>query len=565
MDERKPAGTGAQDLGAPGPRYERWWRDTYAPLVRDRGEREALFRTLSDIEVAPLYTHEHLSDFDPETQLGYPGEFPYTRGVHASGYRGKLWTMRMFAGFGTPEETNGRFKALLDAGQTGLSTAFDLPTLMGYDSDHPFARGEVGKCGVAVSSLADMEVLFDGIDPETVTTSMTINSPANAIWAMYLAMAQRRGADLRKVGGTTQNDILKEFIAQKEYIFPPAPSVKLVVDTLEWGPKEVPRWNTVSVSGYHIREAGSTAVQELAFTLADGIHYVRKGIERGLDVDTFAPRMSFFFNVHNDFFEEIAKLRAARRIWAREMRDVYGARDPRSLMLRTHAQTAGVSLTAQQPLVNMSRVAIQALAGVLGGTNSLHTDAYDEALSLPTEEAALLALRTQQVVAYETGVTNTVDPLAGSYYLEHLTDEMERQARVYFEQIDAQGGVEAAIESGFFAHEIGDASYQQQRETDAKTRITVGVNAFRTESAQMPVLLVDPQVVDVQLRRIERVRAERDPAAARDALALLRSAAVDGLNTMPAFMACAHAFCTLGEQMDVLREVYGVYEESVQV
>jgi methylmalonyl-CoA mutase, N-terminal domain len=565
MDERKPAGTGAVAPVAPGPRYERWWRDTYAPLVRDRGEREALFRTLSDIEVAPLYTHEHLSDFDPETQLGYPGEFPYTRGVHASGYRGKLWTMRMFAGFGTPEETNGRFKALLDAGQTGLSTAFDLPTLMGYDSDHPFARGEVGKCGVAVSSLADMEVLFDGIDPEAVTTSMTINSPANAIWAMYLAMAQRRGSDLRKVGGTTQNDILKEFIAQKEYIFPPAPSVQLVVDTLEWGPKEVPRWNTVSVSGYHIREAGSTAVQELAFTLADGIHYVRAAIERGLDVDTFAPRMSFFFNVHNDFFEEIAKFRAARRIWAREMRDVYGARDPRSLMLRTHAQTAGVSLTAQQPLVNMSRVAIQALAGVLGGTNSLHTDAYDEALSLPTEEAALLALRTQQVVAYETGVTNTVDPLAGSYYLEHLTDEMERQARVYFEQIDAQGGVEAAIESGFFAREIGDASYQQQRESDAKTRITVGVNAFRTESAQMPVLLVDPQVVDVQLRRIERVRAERDPAAARDALALLRAAAAAGHNTMPAFMACAHAFCTLGEQMDVLREVYGVYEESVQV
>ncbi|CAN5789821.1 methylmalonyl-CoA mutase family protein [soil metagenome] len=581
MNQRRPSSTsgGVPDAAAadaeatadtsaspvPGPRYERWWRDTYSPLLERRGAREALFRTLSDIEVAPLYTDEHLAGWDPEERLGYPGEFPYTRGVHASGYRGKLWTMRMFAGFGTPEATNGRFKALLDAGQTGLSTAFDLPTLMGYDSDHPMSKGEVGKCGVAVSSLADMEVLFDGIDPEAVTTSMTINSPANAIWAMYLAMAQRRGADLAKVGGTIQNDILKEFIAQKEYIFPPAPSVKLVVDTFEWGPKEVPRWNVVSVSGYHIREAGSTAVQELAFTLADGIHYVRRALERGLDVDEFAPRISFFFNVHNDFFEEIAKFRAARRIWATEMRDVYGARDPRSLMLRTHAQTAGVSLTAQQPLVNMSRVAIQALAGVLGGTNSLHTDAYDEALSLPSEEAALLALRTQQVVAYETGVTNTVDPLAGSYYLEHLTDEMERQARRYFDQIDAIGGVEAAIEEGFFAREIGDASYQQQRETDSKARITVGVNAFRTESAKMPVVLVDPEVVEVQLARLTRVRGERDSAAAEGALARLRSAAVEGHNTMPAFMACAHAYCTLGEQMDVLREVYGVYEEAVAI
>jgi methylmalonyl-CoA mutase, N-terminal domain len=567
MDDSPPARTRDQDDGAraPGPRYQRWWRETYAPLVQGRGERDALFRTLSDIEVAPLYTHEHLQDFDPEAQLGYPGEFPYTRGVHASGYRGRLWTMRMFAGFGTPEETNRRFKALLDAGQTGLSTAFDLPTLMGYDGDHPFARGEVGKCGVAVSSLADMEALFDGIDPEAVTTSMTINSPANAIWAMYLAMAQRRGADLRRLGGTIQNDILKEFIAQKEYIFPPAPSVKLVIDTFEWGPREVPRWNVVSVSGYHIREAGSTAVQELAFTLADGFHYVRRAIERGLDVDEFAPRVSFFFNVHNDFFEEIAKFRAARRIWAREMRDVYGARDPRSLMLRSHAQTAGVSLTAQQPLVNMSRVAIQALAGVLGGANSLHTDAYDEALSLPTEEAALLALRTQQVVAYETGVTNTVDPLAGSYYLEHLTDEMERQARGYFERIDALGGVEAAIEEGFFAREIGDASYQQQREIDDARRVIVGVNAFRTESAQVPVLLVDPQVVEVQAARLARVRREREEPAAAAALAGLRAAAAEGHNTMPAFLACAHAYCTLGEQMDVLREVYGVYEEPVLV
>jgi methylmalonyl-CoA mutase, N-terminal domain len=564
-DDRSAPDGPPEGPAAPGPRYARWLRETYAPLLRERGERDALFRTLSDIEVAPLYTAEHLEGWDPEERLGYPGEYPYTRGVHASGYRGRLWTMRMFAGFGTPEETNARFKALLDAGQTGLSTAFDLPTLMGYDSDHPFARGEVGKCGVAVSSLADMEVLFDGIDPEAVTTSMTINSPANAIWAMYLAMAERRGADLRQVGGTIQNDILKEFIAQKEYIFPPAPSVQLVIDTFEWGPSAVPRWNVVSVSGYHIREAGSTAVQELAFTLADGIHYVRRAVERGLDVDTFAPRVSFFFNVHNDFFEEIAKFRAARRIWAQQMRDVFGAKDPRSLMLRTHAQTAGVSLTAQQPLVNMARVAVQALAGVLAGTNSLHTDAYDEALALPTEGAALLALRTQQVIAFETGVTNTVDPLAGSYFLEHLTDEMERGARAYFERIDALGGVEAAIEEGFFAREIGDASYQQQREIDAQQRLVVGVNAFQGEAPEVPLQLVDPAVAEVQLERLARVRAERDDAAARAALDELRSAAVDGRNTMPAFMACAHAFCTLGEQMDVLRDVYGVYEEPVAV
>jgi methylmalonyl-CoA mutase, N-terminal domain len=547
------------------PKHERWRRETYAPAVDRHGERDALFRTLSDVEVEPLYGPEDLAGWDPETQLGYPGEFPYTRGVHPSGYRGKLWTMRMFAGFGTPEETNRRFRSLLDAGQTGLSTAFDLPTLMGYDADDPFAQGEVGKCGVSVSSLADMEALFDGIDPEAITTSMTINSPANAVWAMYLAMAERRGADRRRLGGTIQNDILKEFIAQKEYIFPPAPSVKLVVDTFEWGPREVPRWNVISVSGYHIREAGSTAVQELAFTLADGFHYVREAIRRGLDVDEFAPRVSFFFNLHNDFFEEIAKLRAARRIWAREMRDVYGAKDPRSLMLRTHAQTAGVSLTAQQPLVNTSRVAIQALAGVLGGVNSLHTDAYDEALSLPTEAAALLALRTQQVVAHETGVTNTVDPLAGSYFLERLTDDMEAGARDYFARIDALGGVEAAIEDGFFAREIGDAAYRQQREIDAGARIVVGVNAFRTEAADIPVLLVDPAVATRQAERVARVRRERDGAAAAAALAALRAAAVDGRNTMPAFLACAHAWCTVGEQMDVLRDVYGTYHEAVWV
>ncbi len=543
----------------------RWLAEEYAAATRSLPERDVPFETLSGIPVEPVYTPEDLAGFDPERDLGYPGSFPYTRGVRASMYRGRLWTMRMFAGFGTAEQTNERFKRLLAAGQTGLSTAFDLPTLMGYDSDHPMALGEVGKCGVAVSSLADMEVLFDGIDPERVTTSMTINSPANAIWAMYLAMAERRGADLRNVGGTIQNDILKEFIAQKEYIFPPAPSVDLVIDTFEWGPKHAPKFNFISVSGYHIREAGSTAVQELAFTLADGIHYVRKALERGLDVDEFAPRISFFFNVHNDFFEEIAKFRAARRIWARQMRDVFGAKDPRSWMLRTHAQTAGVSLTAQQPLVNVARVAIQALAGVLGGTNSLHTDSFDEALALPTEEAATLALRTQQVIAHETGVTNTVDPLAGSYYVESLTNEMERQALDYFRRIDELGGVEAAILEGFFAREIGDASWRYQREVDDGRRVVVGVNDYVQDHPEVPIQLVDPAVVEVQKERLARVRRERDETSARAALAELEAAAREGRNTMPAFMACAHAFCTLGEQMDVLRKVHGVYQEPVLI
>ncbi len=542
-----------------------WLSENYKEATSKFPERKYPFRTLSDIEAEPLYTHDDLADFDPEEKLGYPGEYPYTRGVQASMYRGKLWTMRQFAGFGSAKQTNERFKNLLDAGQTGLSTAFDLPTLMGYDADHPFSRGEVGKMGVAVSSLADMETLFEGIDPEAITTSMTINSPANAIWAMYLAMAQKKGADLSKVGGTIQNDILKEFTAQKEYIFPPAPSVKLVIDTFEWGPKNVPKWNFISVSGYHIREAGSTSVQELAFTLADGIHYVRKALERGLDIDEFAPRISFFFNVHNDFFEEIAKFRAARRIWAKQMREVYGAKNPKSWMLRTHAQTAGVSLTAQQPLVNIARVAVQALAGVLGGTNSLHTDSYDEALALPTEEAARIALRTQQVIAYETGVTNTVDPLAGSYYLETLTDEMERQCLAYFDQIDALGGVEGAIDAGFFAKEIGDASYQQQREMDSKERLVVGMNAFVNDSPETPLLPFDEEVERAQQESLARIRRERDPQAAEDAMNALRNAAKNGENTMPAFMKCAHTYCTLGEQMDVLREVYGVYEEPVLI
>ena len=542
---------------------KQWLEEDYAKKTEAYPERSYPFRNLSDIEADAVYTPDDVADFDVDDKLGHPGEFPYTRGVQSSMYRGRLWTMRQFAGFGSAEQTNERFKKLLDAGQMGLSTAFDLPTLMGYDSDHPFSVGEVGKCGVAVSSLADMEILFDDIDVEKVSTSMTINSPANAIWAMYIANAEKKGADPKKLQGTLQNDILKEFIAQKEYIYPPEPSVKLVIDTFEWGPQYVPKWNFISVSGYHIREAGSTGVQELAFTLADGIHYVRKALERGLDIDEFAPRMSFFFNLHNDFFEEIAKLRAARRIWAKQMRDVYGAKNPKSWMLRTHTQTAGVSLTAQQPLVNVARVAIQALAGVLGGTNSLHTDSYDEALSLPTEEAAKIALRTQQVIAYETGVTNTVDPLAGSYYLESLTDEMERQCLDYFEQIDALGGVEKAIDVGFFAQEIGDASYQQQKEIDSKERIIVGVNEFVDDSANPDILLVDPEVVRIQQDRLDKVRAERDAKQVELALKTLREAAVNGNNTMPAFMMCAHAYCTLGEQMDVLREVYGAYEEPV--
>ncbi len=543
-----------------------WMRETYQKSVEKMPERPVLHKTLSDIEPEPLYTPEDLKDFNYEEKLGHPGEYPYTRGVYGSMYRSKLWTMRMFAGFGTAEQTNERFKKLLEAGQTGLSTAFDLPTLMGYDADHPLAKGEVGKMGVAVSSLADMEILFDGIDLEKVTTSMTINAPANAIWAMYLAMAKKKGYDWKKLGGTIQNDILKEFIAQKEFIFPPEPSTKLVIDTFEWGPKHVPRWNFISVSGYHIREAGATAVQELAFTLADGFEYVEWALKRGLDIDEFAPRISFFFDVHNDFFEEIAKFRAARRIWAREMRERYGAKNPRSWMLRTHAQTAGVSLTAQQPLNNIARVAIQALAAVLGGTNSLHTDAYDEALALPTEEAAKIALRTQQIIAYETGVTHTIDPLAGSYYVEWLTDKIEAEAMRYIEEIRRMGGVIKGIESGYFLREIADASYKYQKEVESGERIIVGVNAFQDdEEIEVPLLQVDPEVERVQCERLARVRRERDPERVKEALEGLRQAAVEDRNTMPHFVECALAYCTLGEMMDVLREVYGVYEEPVMV
>lgn len=551
-------------MSTPRPKHA-WMRETYAKSLEKMPERKVTHTTLSGIAPDPLYTPEDLEGFNYQEKLGYPGEYPYTRGVYGSMYRSRLWTMRMFAGFGSAEQTNERFKKLLAAGQTGLSTAFDLPTLMGYDSDHPLAKGEVGKCGVAVSSLADMEILFEGINLEQVTTSMTINSPANALWAMYLAAGQKRGYDWKKMGGTIQNDILKEFIAQKEFIFPPEPSVKLVIDTFEWGPKHVPKWNFVSVSGYHIREAGSTSVQELAFTLADGLEYVEWALKRGLDIDEFAPRISFFFNAHNDFFEEIAKFRAARRIWARELRERYGAQNPQSWMLRTHAQTAGVSLTAQQPLINISRVAIQALAAVLGGTNSLHTDAYDEALALPTEDSAKIALRTQQIIAYESGVTHTADPLAGSYYVEWLTDQMEAQALNIIAEIRRMGGVVRAIEEGYFLREIAEASYRYQQELERGERIVVGVNAFQEEGVQVPIQLIDPEVERVQDARLAQVRRERDPVAAAAALEGLRQAAKEGRNTMPHFVDCALAYCTLGEMMDELRAVYGVYEEPVLV
>ncbi len=551
-------------MAQPRPKHA-WMRETYQKSLAKMPERKVAHKTLSDIAPEPLYTPEDLKDFNYDEKLGHPGEYPYTRGVYGSMYRSRLWTMRMFAGFGTAEQTNERFKKLLAAGQSGLSTAFDLPTLMGYDSDHPLSKGEVGKCGVAVSSLADMEILFEGINLEEVTTSMTINSPANAIWAMYLAAARKKGYDWNKLGGTIQNDILKEFIAQKEFIFPPEPSTQLVIDTFEWGPKHVPKWNFISVSGYHIREAGSTAVQELAFTLADGFEYVEWALKRGLDIDEFAPRISFFFNAHNDFFEEIAKFRAARRIWAKEMRHRYGAKKELSWMLRTHAQTAGVSLTAQQPLINIARVAIQALAAVLGGTNSLHTDAYDEALALPTEESAKIALRTQQIIAYESGVTHTADPLAGSYYVEWLTDQMETQAMQIISDIRRMGGVVRAINEGYFLREIADASYRFQQEVERGERIIVGVNAFQDEGLQVPIQLIDPEVERVQAERLARVRRERDPIAVQMALEGLRQAAKEGRNTMPNFVECALAYCTLGEMMDELRAVYGVYEEPVLV
>jgi methylmalonyl-CoA mutase, N-terminal domain len=549
-------------------RRKRWKVERLDPALTRAPERQSSFRTLGEIELDPIYGPWLDQDGD---RVGLPGEPPYTRGIHPSGYRSRLWTMRMFAGFGAAEDTNQRFKDLLAAGQTGLSIAYDMPTLYGYDTDQEEAEGEFGTCGVGVSSLADMEVLLDGLPLDRVSTSMTINSPAAPIWAMYIVAAEKAGYPRAMLEGTTQNDILKEFIAQKEFLFAPEPSMRLVTDTIEFGTNELPRWNTISISGYHIREAGSTAVQELAFTIADGMAYVEAAIERGLRVDDFAPRLSFFFNSHSDFFEEIAKFRASRRIWHRLMTERYHAENERSTWMRFHTQTAGVSLTPQQPLNNLTRVAIQALAAVLGGTQSLHTDAYDEALAVPTAEAALLALRQQQVIAEETGVTGTVDPLGGSWFVEALTDEVERQVWAYIDEIDRRGGMVPAVVEGYPQREVAEAAYRFQREVDERERRIVGVNAYldQREETTIPVLQVSPGSLENHMARLERTRRERDAAAVESALAGLRDAASrpgsSKTNLMPHFVRCAEAYATLGEQCGVLRGVFGEYREPVGV
>jgi len=541
---------------------ERWEEETLKPALT-RGERRNSFQTVSLDEVKRLYTPADTAAIDFEHDLAFPGEFPYTRGIHATGYRGKLWTMRQFAGFGTPEETNQRFRYLWKEGQTGLSVAYDLPALMGYDADSPLSEGEVGKCGVAVSSLADMEALFDGIPLESVTVSQTINAPASVFLAMYLVVAEKQGADWKKISGTLQNDILKEYIAQKEWIYPIRSAMKLVIDTFEFCTNHVPRYNPISVSGYHIREAGATALQELAFTLRDGIEYVDWGVRAGLDIEQFVPRISFFFNAHNDFFEEIAKYRAARRIWARVMRDRFGAMNERTMQLRFHTQTAGVSLTVQQPLNNIARVAIQALAGVLGGTQSLHTDAYDEALALPTDSAALIALRTQQIIAEETGVANSVDPLGGSYFVEALTNKMEEGAIDYFNRIDAMGGMVEAVEKGFPQREIQESAYQYQKALERGDQTIVGVNKYemKDEPQQVPTLVIDESVRTHQLERLEQTRTKRDEGEVSRTLDQLRRAAQRSDNTMPATIEAVRAYATLGEICSALRDVYGIYEE----
>jgi methylmalonyl-CoA mutase N-terminal domain/subunit len=541
---------------------ETWQDTTLQRSLAALPERQKAFITASSEPIERLYTPLDVAGLDYLDDLGLPGEYPYTRGIHPSLHRSRLWTMRMFAGFGTAEETNRRFKYLLDQGQTGLSVAFDLPTLMGYDTDAPEALGEFGKCGVAVSSLKDMEILFQDIPLDKVSTSMTINSPAAVIWAMYIAAAEKQGVRPDQLRGTTQNDILKEYIAQKEFIFPPEPSMRLVVDTIEFGAGHVPQWNTISISGYHIREAGATAAQELAFTLSDGMEYVRWSLRRGLDIDEFAPRLSFFFNAHNDFFEEIAKYRAARRIWARQMRHTFGARNLRSWLMRFHTQTAGVTLTAQQPENNIVRVALQALAAVLGGTQSLHTNSMDEALALPSELAVTIALRTQQIIAEESGVANTVDPLAGSFFVEAQTNRIEAQAYEYFRRIEELGGVLPAIEKGFFQTEISDSAYRYQREIDEGLRRIVGVNAHvDNKPLAVPILEMDPQGYERQLARLDQVRAERDPGRVGQALDRLRLACQGTENTMPYLLDAVRAYATLGEVVDVMREVFGVYEE----
>ena len=545
----------------PSPAELEWEKNTLQPVLEKPGERPADFTTVSSYPIERIYTPADLPDWNAERDLGFPGQPPYTRGIHATMYRGKLWTMRQFAGFGAAEDTNARFRYLLSQGQTGLSVAFDLPTLMGYDADHPLSEGEVGKCGVAISSLADMEVLFDKIPLADVTTSMTINSPAAPIWAMYLAVAEKQGADWKKISGTIQNDILKEYIAQKEYIYPPEPSMRLVIDTFEFGAKHTPKFNSISISGYHIREAGSTAIQELAFTLRDGIEYVDWGIRRGLDIDEFGPRLSFFFNAHSDFFEEIAKYRAARRIWYKTVKDRFGAKSARSWALRFHTQTAGCSLTAQQPYNNVVRTALQALSAVLGGTQSLHTNSLDEAWALPTEFAATLALRTQQIIAHESGVTNTADPLGGSYFVEALTDQVEHGAWDYINKIDALGGMVASIERGYPQREIAEAAYRYQMAVDRKEKIVVGVNDYVGEEKPLEILQIDETVAHRQTEKLRRLRAERSNDEVERRLAALRKAASGQENTMPYLYEAVKAYATLGEICDALRDVFGIYEE----
>ena len=533
------------------------WDDS----LKGAKERQNEFITTSSVPIGRLYTPEDIPKFDYMEKLGFPGEYPFTRGVQPTMHRGRLWTMRQFAGFGTAEETNARFKFLIGHGETGLSTAFDYPTLYGRDSDDSLAEGEFGKCGVAISSLKDMEILFDGISQKDVSTSMTINGPAAVVWGFYLASAQRQGAELGQLNGTIQNDILKEYIAQKSWIFPPAPSMRLIIDTFEFGTKHVPKWNTISISGYHIREAGSTAIQELAFTLGDGLAYVDAAMERGLVLDEFAPRLSFFFNAHNDLFEEIAKYRAARRIWATEMKK-RGAKNPRTMWLRFHTQTAGCSLTAQQPEINIVRTTIQALAAVMGGTQSLHTNSMDEALALPSEKAVKIALRTQQIIAHESGVTNTIDPLAGSYFVEYMTDFMEEETYKYFDKVEALGGVLKAIEKGFFQQEIANAAYRYQREIDSKKRIMVGVNDFNeADHIDIPILKMDPEGEKRQLRRLRDLRKDRNAGKYEKALSNLEKAAQGNENMMPFILEAVKAHATLGETCNVLRGVFGEYDE----
>jgi methylmalonyl-CoA mutase N-terminal domain/subunit len=557
MSEVKQALTPAQAA------IERWEEESLNKVLEKTPERKAKFEGVSLEPVKRLYTAADTENIPVDEEIGFPGEFPYTRGIHPTGYRGKLWTMRQFAGFSSPEDTNRRFKYLMAQGQTGLSVAYDLPALMGLDADSPLSEGEVGKCGVAISSLADFEVLFDGIPLEEVTVSQTINAPASVFLAMYLVVAEKQGADFKKISGTLQNDILKEYIAQKEWIYPIKPAMKLVIDTFEFCTQHVPKYNPISVSGYHIREAGATALQELAFTLRDGVEYVQYGVERGLNVDEFVPRISFFFNAHNDFFEEIAKYRAARKVWAKTMRERFGAKNPRSLQMRFHTQTAGVSLTVQQPLNNIARVAIQALAAVLGGTQSLHTDAYDEALALPTDQAALIALRTQQIIAEETGAPNTVDPLGGSWYLESLTEKMEKGCFDYFDKIDGFGGMVEAVEAGFPQREIQESAYQYQKAVERGEQTIVGVNkyAMADEFSKIDILQIDESVRDLQLNRLAHTKDARDNGAVEIALDKLKKAARDNENTMPATIEAVKAYATVEEICSALRDVYGVYEE----